>query len=348
MWIHQPRMTLNTATTIDEESAVPEPIAASPTMPVTVLTGFLGAGKTTLVNRILSEAHGKRIAVLVNDFGELNIDSELIIGVDSGMVSLTNGCVCCEVRDDLAGAVDRLRSDAPDLDAIVLEASGVAEPTGIARTFVGLRGREDVRLDSITAVVDAATLLNLDADPQVRDLIYGQIGLSDLVIVNKTDLVNERELEETLNWISSRLPSVRLITAEHCQVPFDVLVGSTRIDMNDTDWLDQVGVDDQTETHQPGFRSWVYRNENPLDPGQLLQVIKKFPAEVYRAKGFIYSTESPEERMLLQAVGMRAEITPFSSWETATRVTQIVVITTANADEARIRQQLDTCTSAIS
>ena len=113
----------------------PEDISPADATPVTVLTGFLGAGKTTLVNRLLAEEHGMRLAVLVNDFGAVDIDSELIVGIDTGTVSLANGCVCCEIRDDLMGAVRAVLRQDDDLDGIVLEASGVAEPMGIARTF---------------------------------------------------------------------------------------------------------------------------------------------------------------------------------------------------------------------
>jgi G3E family GTPase len=125
-----------------------DPVGAAGATPVTVLTGFLGAGKATLVNRILAGAHGLRIAVIVNDFGAVSIDSQLIIGVESGTVSLANGCVCCEIRGDLVAAVDSVLGQDRELDALVLEASGVAEPSGIARTFTSEVFRSPVRLDA--------------------------------------------------------------------------------------------------------------------------------------------------------------------------------------------------------
>jgi G3E family GTPase len=151
-----------------------EPADAAGATPVTVLTGVLGAGKTTLVNRILAEAHGLRIAVIVNDFGAVAIDSELIIGVQAGTVSLANGCVCCEIRGDLVAAVDTVLGQDRELDALVLEASGVAEPSGIARTFTSEVFRSPIRLDGIVAVIDAEQLPAQAEDPATRDLVFGQ------------------------------------------------------------------------------------------------------------------------------------------------------------------------------
>jgi G3E family GTPase len=133
--------------------------------PVTVLTGFLSAGRTTLANRVLSEDHGLRIAVLINDFGDVDIDSELIVGIASNQISLANGCVCCEIRDDLITAIDSVLAADNEIDAIVLEASGVAEPLSIARTFVDASYRNRLRLDGIIAVVDAEQLPAQVQDP---------------------------------------------------------------------------------------------------------------------------------------------------------------------------------------
>jgi G3E family GTPase len=307
--------------------------------PVTVLTGFLGAGKTTLVNRILAEEHGLRIAVLVNDFGEIDIDSELIVGVESGTVSLANGCVCCEVRDDLISAIDSVLRADDSLDAIVLEASGVAEPMGIARTFTSPAYRGRIRLDGIVAVVDAEQLPAQTEDPASRDLVYGQIGFSDLVILNKIDLADRARIDEVRDFVLSRMPAVRIIETERAAVPYEILVGSGSFDPDDLRWSQS-----HEHDHDVGFVSWVYRRDGPFESAAVESAIKRLPRSVYRIKGFLNAADDPDHRMLLQAVGMRGEVVPFDEWGDRQRTTALVIIADGQqVDRAEVETILDAC-----
>lgn len=316
--------------------------------PVTVLTGFLGAGKTTLVNRLLAEDHGQRLAVLVNDFGAVNVDSELIVGINSGTVSLANGCVCCEIRDDLMAAVESvLRQDA-ELDGIVLEASGVAEPMGIARTFAAPEARPVVRLDRIIAVVDAEQLPDQVEDPATRDLVFSQIGYSDLVILNKVDLADAERVDRVRSFVQDRLPAVRIIEAEYADVPLQLLIGTHP---------DQEGTTITAEhdhEHDHRFVSWVYRRSGPFDLAALQRTIATLPRSVYRIKGFVYGNGDRDRRYLLQAVGMRSDIVPHDSWGEGQPETCFVVIADSETtdhddvvgrfDACRIEEAADTAT----
>ena len=312
-----------------------EPPGAGAT-PVTVLTGFLGAGKTTLVNRILSEAHGLRIGVIINDFGAVCIDSELIIGVESGTVSLANGCVCCEIRGDLVAAVDSVLGQDRDLDALVLEASGVAEPSGLARTFTSEVFRSPIRLDGIVAVIDAEQLPAQARDPTTRDLVFGQIGYSDIALLNKIDLADRARVDAVRTFVHDRLPTVRIIETSHAQVPFHVLLG--------------IGPTGDRRTHgdhrhgSGAFEHWTYTRDSAVDIDALLASIRLLPRSVYRIKGFVHSARDPGHRYLLQAVGQRGEAHRFDEWAGRPRSTELVIIAgRSGLDRTAINGQLDAC-----
>jgi G3E family GTPase len=318
-----------------------EPVGAAGATPVTVLTGFLGAGKTTLVNRILSEAHGLRIAVIVNDFGAVSIDSQLIIGVESGTVSLANGCVCCEIRGDLVAAVDSILDQDRGLDALVLEASGVAEPSGIARTFTSEVFRSPIRLDGIVAVVDAEQLPAQAEDPTTRDLVFGQIGYSDIVLLNKIDLAERARVDAVRNFVHDRLPTVRIIETSHAQVPFHVLLGTGPTETAAT-------ADRETDgDHRHGsgaFEHWTYTRDRAVDVDALLASIRLLPRSVYRIKGFVHSAHDPDHRYLLQAVGQRGEAHRFDEWAGRPPRTELVVIADRSGlDRTAINRQFDAC-----
>ena len=212
-------------------TAMPDtsPASSATTTPVTVLTGYLGAGKTTLLNRILSEDHGKRYAVIVNEFGEVGIDNDLIVGADEEVFEMNNGCVCCTVRGDLIRVLSGLMKRKGGFDAIIVETTGLADPGPVAQTFfVDEDVRAKTRLDSVTTVVDAKHLpLRLKDSREAAE----QIAFADQIILNKTDLVTEAELKAVEKAIRTLNPLAPIHRAQRSNVPLEMILGRGSFDL---------------------------------------------------------------------------------------------------------------------
>ena len=328
-------------------------LAGSPPIPVTILTGFLGAGKTTLLNRILNGNHGLKVAVLVNDFGSINIDAELVVGVESNVISLANGCVCCTIRDDLLATVLETINRREHPEYILLEASGVAEPAGIAATFNNSGFRDRIRLDSILCVVDAEQVF---AAPETMELKLFQMACADMVIVNKVDLVGRDQIGRIKEWLDSRFHRYRLIEASHCNVPLPVVLSVGRFDAARLDVDAHVNErrcaepncrhDHDERDHSKAFSTWSYETDRPLSLEALRETASKLPASIYRAKGVIYTADAPERRAVLQVVGRRVDISLEDEWDGLPRRTQIVAIgAPGSIDKEALRNKFGQCFS---
>src|SRR5215213_3147548 len=203
--------------------------ASAEKLPVTVLTGYLGAGKTTLLNRILSEPHGKKYAVIVNEFGEIGIDNELIVGADEEVFEMNNGCICCTVRGDLIRIIDGLMRRKGKFDAIIVETTGLADPAPVAQTFfVDENVGNKTRLDAVVTVADAKWLRDRLRDaPEAKN----QIAFADVILINKTDLVSDAELREVEARIRAINPYAKLHRTERAQIPLNEVLGRNAFDL---------------------------------------------------------------------------------------------------------------------
>ena len=319
-------------------------------VPVTLLTGFLGAGKTTLLNRILNGEHGLRVGVLVNDFGAINIDAELVAGVEQNMISLTNGCVCCEIRDDLVTSLEELLTREVAIDYVILEASGVADPEGIVMTFLNPNYEKLLRLDSITCVIDAEGIFAHGDNERVNLTKLRQIGFADLVVLNKVDLVGPEHIEVAKEWIDHHINRIRIIEAKHCDVPLEVLLAVGRFDPAQTVLQHTEEVDKTSNRHHLAhvhanemFDTWSYESDRPFSVQALREMVRReLPASVYRCKGIVFVADSPEKRYALQAVGRRVEIMEIGDWGERKPISRIVAIG-ASFDAKELSMKFDKC-----
>ena len=336
-------------------------------IPVTVLTGYLGAGKTTLLNRILSEDHGKKYAVIVNEFGEIGIDNDLIVGADEEVFEMNNGCICCTVRGDLVRIISGLMRRKGKFDAIIVETTGLADPAPVAQTFfVDEDVQKNARLDAVVTVADAKWLSDRLKDaPEAKN----QIAFADVIVLNKTDLVTKPELAEVEARIRAINPYARLHRTERCQIAISDVLERGAFDLDrileiEPEFLNAVDDHDHHHDHDHGhdhhhhhdhglkhyhdeeMQSLSLRSDKPLDPSKFMPWLQNLVqiegGKILRSKG-ILAFQDDDDRYVFQGVHMMLEGDHQRKWKPDEVRQSRVVFIGRELPEDAIREGFERC-----
>lgn len=291
---------------------------------VTVIGGYLGAGKTTLVNHVLRTAD-ERVAVLVNDFGDVNIDAELIESQDGDTISLANGCICCSLVDGLAAALETIGNLSPRPERLVIEASGVADPASIAAYGHG----PGYALDAVVVVADAETVQTKSKDKYVGDTIRGQLRAGDILLLNKSDLVSDERLADLREWMTTAAPQAVVVNTVQAEVGHEVLFGRVPAGVGQSGGTtgnttaepmggkgDRPGHDHHADGHDHDhdpeqlFTSWTWQSADPIGRDTVESLMEALPDDVIRVKGVLVVKDRQDKLMVLQRVGRRWSLQP--------------------------------------
>ncbi|WP_284421564.1 MULTISPECIES: GTP-binding protein [unclassified Bradyrhizobium] len=336
-------------------------------IPVTVLTGYLGAGKTTLLNRILSEDHGKKYAVIVNEFGEIGIDNDLIVGADEEVFEMNNGCICCTVRGDLVRIISGLMRRKGKFDAIIVETTGLADPAPVAQTFfVDEDVQKNARLDAVVTVADAKWLSDRLKDaPEAKN----QIAFADVIVLNKTDLVTKPELAEVEARIRAINPYARLHRTERCQIAISDVLERGAFDLDrileiEPEFLNAADDHDHhhhdhdhghdhhhhdhglKHYHDEEMQSMSLRSDKPLDPAKFMpwlqNLVQTEGGKILRSKG-ILAFQDDDDRYVFQGVHMMLEGDHQRKWKPDEARQSRVVFIGRELPEDAIREGFERC-----
>src|SRR5579871_4339365 len=264
--------------------------------PVTLVGGYLGAGKTTLVNHLLRHADGRRLAVLVNEFGDLPIDGDLIEARDDNLINIAGGCICCSFGSDLVAALLALK-DRADIDQIVIETSGVALPGSVVQALRLLPGLD---LDGVIVVVDAETIEERSHDRYMSDTVLRQLTDADLVLLNKIDLVTAEKAKQVASWLATQAPRARMVLAHNARIPVEVALGLH---------TDRRGARGSAMPHDTSqYESFSIEQDGNTDVPKLVETLSDPRLGILRAKGFV--RDGLGRLLALQVVGCRVEASP--------------------------------------
>ena len=311
--------------------------------PVTIITGFLGSGKTTLLNQILTNRQNLKIAVLVNEFGEINIDSQLLVSIDEDMMLLSNGCICCTINASLIDAVNKVL-ERDNIDYIVIETTGLAEPVPLMMTFTSSNLRDVTRLDSILTVVDVE---NFNSNNFDRKIALEQVIYADIVLLNKIDLVSSAQLEEVEKYINSIKVDAKIIRCEYGKVSLPLIldVGDSNLKaLSPSSLQHNIKSSSINRLQEDNFMSVCFQSDKPLSIEKFNKFLdEQLPKTVFRGKGIIWYQGS-KLRHIFQLSGKRCN---FQRDEWTTTPSNQLVFIGQNLDAEKIISQLEECVADI-
>lgn len=308
-------------------------------LPVTIVTGFLGSGKTTLLNHILQNQQGLKIAVLVNEFGDIDIDSQLLISMDDNMVELTNGCICCTINDDLVSTIYEVLEREERIDYLLIETTGVADPLPIALTLLGVDLQAVTQLDSILTVLDAE---NFSLDLFNSQAALSQLSYGDILLLNKSDLVSEERLQTIEAFCREQKNGARILRCERGKVPLTVILGlgGSSVAQAPESLVEAASLGRQHLKHD-GFSSFSFRSDRPIDLERFQVFLNdQLPDNVFRAKGILCFAQRAQEKFVFQLSGKRFSLDPLG--KSTPEINQLVLIG-RGLNVLQIQQQLNNC-----